>query len=189
MRISLLIVLFIRLAGPMIFCSGADALTIAWGDLKNTVANRPVDIEIEKEKVLRGVVVDQDGSGLRLNVESTKPRGIHKPFEVVRVERDTITRVVMIKNPTRTKGRAIGTVLGFFLGASLGAAAGGGEQNAGGVIGMVAGPVIGYYTGKSFDKESVEIHFLDTQPAAPPAANAGSPRAALPEYLQVTPAR
>jgi hypothetical protein len=189
MRISLLVVLFIRLAGPMIFCSGADALTIAWGDLKNTVANRPVAIEVEKEKVLRGIVVDQNGSSLRLNVESTKPRGIHKPFEVVRVERDTITRLIMIKNPTRTKGRVIGTILGFYAGITLGTAAGGGEQNAGGVIGMFAGPILGYYTGKSFDKESVEIHFLDTQPSPPPAANAGPPRAALPGYLQAAPAR
>ena len=133
--------------------------------------------------------MEQTERSIRVLIERTKRRNLHKRDEMVWVERSAITRFQVVKDPTRTGGRIAGTLLGLFLGFAAGNAAGGGEQNAGGVIGFGVGPFVGYDTGKFFDRETLEIHFLDTQPAPPPAPNAGSPRAALRGYLQATPDR
>ncbi len=195
MRTSILLLLAIRLLGPMVFCSGADALTISWGDLKNVVASRPVVVEIDRNRELQGSILGQDDTGMLIAVLGSKPRGLHDKYANVRVERADITRLRVVKDPQRTRGRWTGSLIGFFVGPYLGIAAGGREQDPRILIGMVGGTILGYYTGKSLDKELLELVVLDKQAPATPSGNDSEPTSLprstpvarlLPHYLRST---
>lgn len=186
MRTSILLVLIIRLVGPMVFCQGADALTIAWGDLRNLVAGRPMTVDTRDRQRLRGWLVSQYESGLQLSITDAKPRGQHAKNATVRVDRNQIQRLRVVKNPGKVSGRIAGLFIGFFAGGYLGTIAGGGEQNLGGAIGYLGGPVVGYFLGRSLDRETIDITILDTA-SNKPEDSPTSPSARLPEYLRAHP--
>ncbi len=160
MRVSVFLVLALRLLGPMVFCSAADALTISWGDLKNAVARRPVVVDVANAGVLRGSLLDQDEAGVLLSVKSASPRGDLEKYQNVRVERTKIARFLVVKDPKRTRGRWLLGIAGYVAGGAIGAATGGDEQDPRLLLGLAGGAVLGYYTGKSLDKSLLELHIL-----------------------------
>lgn len=185
-RTSIFLMLLIRLIGPMVFCSGADALTVSWADLQNVVAKRPVAVEIQRSQELRGTLLSQDDTGILLAVVGSKPGGLHAKYANVRVERKQITRLRVVKDPLRTRYRWIGGIAGYFAGGALAIAAGGGEQDPRLLVGLIGGAVLGYHTGKSLDKGMLELVLLDG--SSPAGALEGSPAAGgLPVYLLPTP--
>ncbi|MCW5963623.1 MAG: hypothetical protein KIT83_06265 [Bryobacterales bacterium] len=185
MRLSVLLLIAIRLIGPMVFCSGADALTVSWGDLANVVAKRPVVVEVERQRVLRGELLSQDADGVLVAVHSSKPGGLYAKYANVRVDRNSITRFRVVKDPQRVSGRWAGTIVGYFAGGLLAVAAGGGEQDPRLLIGWIGGMITGYHVGKSLDKELLELQILDQKiPASQQEASPGSSAVTrLPNYL------
>lgn len=185
MRLSVLLLLAIRLLGPMVFCSGADALTVSWADLANTVAKRPVVVEIDRQQILRGELLSQDANGILVAVHSSKPGGLYAKYANVPVDRNSITRFRVVKDPQRVSGRWAGTIAGFFIGPYLGIAAGGREQDPRILLGMIGGMVAGYHVGKSMDKSLIDILILDQKaPAEPDSTTPTSASATcLPDYL------
>lgn len=180
LRLSVVLVLAIRLIGPMVFCAGADALTIAWGDLKSTVGARPVVVVVDRSTQVHGTVVGQDDSGIVIAVTKSKPGNVYPHGRESRLDRSAITRMAVVRDPMRTRWRWAGVAGGYFAGAGLGVLAGGGEQDPRLLIGMLGGAILGYHWGKALDKQTTEILFLETTPAR----GAAKPRAAfLPPYL------
>ncbi|MDZ7637459.1 MAG: hypothetical protein U5J83_04295 [Bryobacterales bacterium] len=97
------------------------------------------------------------------------------------MERTEIARVLVVKDPKRTRGRWLGVLAGYLVPPTVAVAAGGGSDADPRVsIGMIGGMVLGYYTGKSLDKGNIDIQFLD----ALPKESASTPSASgLPVYL------
>ncbi|MCC6265807.1 MAG: hypothetical protein IT169_19715 [Bryobacterales bacterium] len=179
-RLSVLLVLAIRLIGPMVLCAGADALTISWDDLKSTVGARPVVIVVDRSTEVYGTVVGQDDSGIVIAVTKSKPGDVYPHGRESRLDRSAITRMAVVTDPLRTRWRWAGVAGGYVAGAGLGVLAGGGEQDPRLFIGMLGGAILGYHWGKALDKQTTEIRFLETAPAR----GAAKPRAALlPPYL------
>lgn len=180
LRLSVLLVLAIRLIGPMVFCAGADALTISWGDLRSTVGPRPVVIVVDSSTQVHGTAVGQDDSGVVIAVTKSKPADVYPHGRESRLDRSAITRMAVVTDPLRTRWRWAGVAGGYVAGAGLGVLAGGGEQDPRVFIGMLGGAILGYHWGKALDKQTTEILFLETAPAR----GAAKPQAALlPPYL------
>jgi hypothetical protein len=170
----------------MVLCQGADALTISWADLQAVVAGRTMTVDTRTGEQLRGNLLSQDELGLRLAVSGAKPRGLQAKNSIVRVERGQLRRIRVIKDPSKVSGRIAGSFIGFFAGGYIGTILGGGEQNIGGGIGFLGGPVLGFFLGRAVDRESIDLSILDLASGKPEPIPAPQ-SARLPEYLQPHP--
>jgi len=154
MRVTLLI-----LAAMM----SAKAQPIAWDHTTEALKGKFILVKLTSGTLIGGGWLSVTSQTFTMSVESSSNKHeIQKGLQTV--ARSSIAEV-RVRN-RRVRGRVIGTLAGFYSVAAIGSLVSGSMEALQGPTGIAAlgGAVAGYFIGRSLDKASREIVFIETKP-------------------------